>query len=35
MLLHAFAIDILEQIKNKDIKDYAEQLVADRLSFSI
>ena len=35
MLLHAFAIDILEQIKNEDIRAYAEQLVAERLSFSI
>jgi hypothetical protein len=35
MLLHAFAIDILDQIKNEEIKAYAEQLVAERLSFSI
>jgi len=35
MLLHAFAADILEQIKNEEIKAYAEQLVVERLSFSI
>jgi len=35
MLLHAFAIDILGQIKNDQIRTYAEQLVAERLSFNI
>lgn len=35
MLLHAFAIDILEQINNKAIRAYADQLISDRLSFSI
>jgi Fe-S cluster assembly protein SufD len=35
MLLHAFAIDIIEQIKNEEIRAYAELLVAERLSFSM
>jgi Fe-S cluster assembly protein SufD len=35
LLLHAFAIDILNQIKNKEIRTYVESLISERLSFSI
>lgn len=35
LLLHAFAADILTQIKNKEIKEYVESLISERLSFSI
>ncbi|MFN5422971.1 MAG: Fe-S cluster assembly protein SufD [bacterium] len=35
LLLHAFAADILNQIKNKEIKAYVESLISERLSFSI
>lgn len=35
MLLHAFAADILEQIKLEPLKHYAASLIAARLSFSI
>lgn len=35
MLLHAFGVDILEQIKLEPLRAYAEQLIAARLSFNI
>ncbi len=35
LLLHAFAADIVNQIKNKEIKAYVEALISERLSFSI
>lgn len=35
LLLHAFSSDILNQINNKEIKDYVEALIAERFSFSI
>ena len=35
LLLHAFAADILNQIKNKEIKEHVESLISKRLSFSI
>jgi Fe-S cluster assembly protein SufD len=35
LLLHAFAVDILNQIKNKEIRTYVESLISERLSFSI
>ena len=33
MLLHAFAIDILDQIKNEEIRNYADKLISERLSY--
>ena len=33
LLLHAFAIDILDQIKNESIREYADKLISERLSF--
>ena len=33
LLLHAFAIDILDQIKNEEIRNYADKLISDRLSY--
>ena len=33
LLLHAFAIDILDQIKNEEIRDYADKLISERLSY--
>lgn len=33
LLLHAFASDILGQIENEAIKNYVEQLIAERLTF--
>lgn len=33
LLLHAFAIDILDQIKNEEIRDYADRLISERLSY--
>jgi Fe-S cluster assembly protein SufD len=35
LLLHAFAIDILDQIKIEPIKAYVDQLISERLSFQI
>jgi hypothetical protein len=32
-LLHAFAVDILDQIKHEAIRDYADKLISKRLSF--
>lgn len=34
LLLHAFAVDILDQIKNESIRAYADQLISARLSYS-
>jgi Fe-S cluster assembly protein SufD len=33
LLLHAFAVDILDQIKHEAIRDYADKLISERLSF--
>jgi Fe-S cluster assembly protein SufD len=33
LLLHAFAIDILDQIKNEEIRNYADKLISERLSY--
>ena len=33
MLLHAFAIDILDQIKNEEIRNYADKLISELLSY--
>lgn len=33
LLLHAFAIDVLDQIKNEEIRDYADKLISERLSY--
>jgi Fe-S cluster assembly protein SufD len=33
LLLHAFAIDILDQIKNEEIRNYADELISERLSY--
>ena len=33
LLVHAFAIDILEHIKLEPIRDYVDQLISDRLEF--
>lgn len=33
ILLHAFAIDILDQIKHEAIRSYADRIVSERLSF--
>jgi Fe-S cluster assembly protein SufD len=33
LLLHAFAVDILDQIKHEAIRDYADKLISKRLSF--
>lgn len=35
LLLHAFAMDILEQIKDENIRRFADSLVSNRLSFQI
>jgi Fe-S cluster assembly protein SufD len=35
LLLHAFAMDILEQIKDENIRNFADRLVSNRLSFQI
>lgn len=33
LLLHAFAIDILDQIKDEEIRNYADRLISERLSY--
>lgn len=33
LLLHAFAVDILDQIKNEEIRTYADKLISARLSY--
>ncbi len=33
LLLHAFAVDILDQIKDEEIRSYADQLISTRLSY--
>jgi Fe-S cluster assembly protein SufD len=33
LLVHAFAIDILEHIKSEPIRDYVDQLISERLEF--
>lgn len=33
LLLHAFAIDILDQIKDEEIRSYADKLISERLSY--
>jgi Fe-S cluster assembly protein SufD len=33
LLLHAFAIDILDQIQHEAIREYADKLISERLSF--
>ena len=33
LLLHAFAIDILDQIKNEEIRNYGDKLISERLSY--
>jgi Fe-S cluster assembly protein SufD len=35
LLLHAFALDVLEQIKPEPIRDYIDQLISERLEFDI
>ena len=35
LLLHAFAVDILEQIKPKPVRDYVDRLISKRLEFNI
>lgn len=35
LLLHAFAVDILEQIKPKVVRDYVDRLISKRLEFNI
>ena len=35
LLLHAFAMDILEQIKDENIRNFADSLVSNRLSFQL
>ena len=34
LLLHAFAVDVLDQIKSDAIRAYADQLISERLSYS-
>jgi Fe-S cluster assembly protein SufD len=33
LLLHAFAVDILDQIKDEEIRSYADKLISERLSY--
>ncbi|MEY3541971.1 MAG: hypothetical protein RLZZ204_783 [Bacteroidota bacterium] len=33
LLLHAFAVDILDQIKDEEIRNYADKLISERLSY--
>ena len=33
LLLHAFAVDILDQIKDEEIRTYADKLISERLSY--
>ena len=35
LLLHAFAMDILDQIKDEHVRAFADKLISNRLSFSI
>ena len=35
LLVHAFAIDILEHIKLEPIRDYVDRLISDRLEFDL
>jgi Fe-S cluster assembly protein SufD len=35
LLLHAFAVDILEQIKPKPVREYVDRLISKRLEFNI
>ena len=35
LLLHAFAMDILDQIKDEHVRAFADQLISKRLSFTI
>ena len=35
LLLHGFAVDILEKIKLEPIRDYVDQLISERLEFDI
>jgi Fe-S cluster assembly protein SufD len=35
LLLHAFAVDILEHIKPEPIREYVDKLISERLEFDI
>ena len=35
LLLHAFAIDILEHIKPEPIREYVDKLISERLEFDV
>ncbi len=35
LLVHSFAVDILEHIKPEPIRDYVDQLISERLEFDI
>ncbi len=35
LLLHAFAMDILDQIKDDSVRSFADQIISNRLSFTI
>lgn len=35
MLLHAFALDVLEQVKVEPLKNHIDQLISERLAFNI
>jgi Fe-S cluster assembly protein SufD len=35
LLVHAFAIDILDHIKPETIRDYVDELISQRLEFNI
>jgi Fe-S cluster assembly protein SufD len=34
LLLHAFAVDILDNIKSEPLRDYVDQLISERLEFN-
>jgi len=35
LLIHAFAVDILEHIKPEKVREYVDQLIAERLGVEI
>ncbi|MEN9950100.1 MAG: hypothetical protein RLY85_852 [Bacteroidota bacterium] len=35
LLLHAFAMDILDQIKDESVRSFADQIISNRLSFTV
>jgi Fe-S cluster assembly protein SufD len=35
LLLHGFAVDILEQIKLAPIREYVDKLISERLEFDL